>query len=174
MPPEPPAEAELRRQLAELHADCYGWALACCGRDRAHAEDALQRAYLRILEGRARFRGTSSFRTFVFGVIRMTAREERRGWLRLLPMATSPDSLADTAPLPDAAACAAERRTRLVKALAQLSARQRETLELVFYHDMTIAEAAAVMDVRIGSARTHYERGKARLRALLPEEFRNG
>ena len=135
---------------------------------------ALQRAYLRILEGRARFRGTASFRTFVFGVIRMTAREERRGWLRLLPMATSPDSLADTAPLPDAAACAAERRTRLVKALAQLSARQRETLELVFYHDMTIAEAAAVMAVRIGSARTHYERGKARLRALLPEEFRNG
>ena len=174
MPPEPPAEAELRRQLAELHADCYGWALACCGRDRARGEDALQRAYLRILEGRARFRGTASFRTFVFGVIRMTAREERRGWLRLLPMATSPDSLADTAPLPDAAACAAERRTRLVKALAQLSARQRETLELVFYHDMTIAEAAAVMAVRIGSARTHYERGKARLRALLPEEFRNG
>lgn len=168
----PFAEPDPRAALAALHPDCWGWALACCGRDRQHAQDALQHAYLRILDGRARFRGASSFRTFVFGVIRMTAREEQRSVRKQQTHATSLLAhLVDTAPLPDAAAAAAEQRDRLVGALAQLSIRQREVIELVFYHDMTIGEAAVVMHVRIGSARTHYERGKARLRALLMEEL---
>lgn len=172
MPSQPAAPTDLRSALAALHPDCFGWALACCGRDRPQAEDVLQRAYVRILDGRARFRATSSFRTFVFGVIRMIAREERRAIHKLRLLTTSPDSdIVDTSPLPDAAAVAAEQRERLLHALARLSVRQREVLELVFYHDMTIEEAAAVMHVRVGSARTHYERGKARLRVLLPEEL---
>jgi len=164
------SEADLRDRLAALHPDCYGWALACCGRDRSDAEDVLQRAYVKILDGRARFRGSSSLRTFVFGVIRMTAREDQRR-VRLFANSTSPGSdRADQRPLPDAAAFEGERREQLLHALTLLSARQREVLELVFYHEMTIAEAAVVMNVRMGSARTHYERGKARLRALLPQE----
>lgn len=167
-----PADFDLHAALAALHADSYGWALACCGRDRAEAEDALQRAYLRILEGRARFKGSAQFRTFVFGVIRMTAREERRGWRLHLFNATSPGrDLVDPEPAPDTETFTRERRTQLLNSLAQLSVRQREVVELVFYHEMTIEEAAAVMHVRIGSARTHYERAKTRLRALLPREI---
>ena len=42
------------------------------------AEDVLQTSYLKILDGRARFGGRSSFKTFLFGVIRHTAAEDRR------------------------------------------------------------------------------------------------
>ena len=162
---------DLRADLADLHADSYGWALACCGRDPEQAQEVLQRAYVRILDGRARFRGTASFKTFVFGVIRMVAREERRSTSELSLATSSTHEPVDAAPLPDAEAAAEEQRIRLLKALANLSARQREILELVFYHEMTIEDAAHVMGVGIGSARTHYERGKARLRTLLGVEM---
>src|ERR1700704_2767555 len=76
-------EVELKRQLERAHADCFGWAMACCGRDRDDAEEGLQTVYLTVLDGRARYDGRSTFRTWLFGVIRRTAASERRkAWLR--------------------------------------------------------------------------------------------
>ena len=59
----------LKEELARRHPDAWGWALSCCHADPSQAEDVLQDAYLRVLEGRARFRGRSAFRTWLFGVI---------------------------------------------------------------------------------------------------------
>ena len=63
-----------------------------------------------------------------------------------------------------------ELQRRFRQALAELPKRQRETLHLVFYQDLSVAEAAEVMNISIGSARRHYERGKKRLRESLDRE----
>ncbi|MDQ6770344.1 MAG: sigma-70 family RNA polymerase sigma factor, partial [Gemmatimonadota bacterium] len=160
-------DVELRLQLERVHADCFGWAMACCGRDRDDAEEVLQTVYLSVLNGRARYDARSSFRTWLFGVIRRTAASERRkAWLRGLLLKR--DSFADDAFVaPDDGVELDARRDGLRHALTQLSARQREVLQLVFYHDMTVEEAAGVMRVSVGSARTHYARGKVNMVLML-------
>jgi RNA polymerase sigma factor (sigma-70 family) len=65
---------------------------------------------------------------------------------------------------------AEERGARVRRALGTLPARQREVLDLVFFHEMTVEQAAEVMEVSTGTARTHYHRGKLRLLELLGSE----
>jgi len=161
----------LELEPVRLHPAAFGWAIACCPGDRAAAEDALQASYLKILDGRARFAGRASFRTWLFAVVRNTAAELRRraAWRRLLPLAAlgdPPDGRPDAATV----LARADGTRRLVAALATLPRRQREVLHLVFYQDLTITEAADVAGVSLGTARTHYERGKAALRKLLKED----
>ncbi|MBT8398149.1 MAG: RNA polymerase sigma factor [Gemmatimonadetes bacterium] len=163
---------ELEAQLESLHEESFGWALSCCGHDETEAEDVLQTTYLKIITGKARFGGRSSLKTWVFGVIRRTAQEvSRRAQAerkRVLHLVT--DDLEDhRAGSADQDLDKARAAERLTSAMGKLSDRQREVLHLVFYQDLSISEAADVMGVSLGSARTHYERGKERLRSLLGE-----
>jgi len=160
---------DLKREIGDVHPAAFGWALVCCAGDRALAEDVLQTAYLKILDGRARFDGRSSFRTWLFGVVRRTAAEARRRerfgrWLSLAGLSAV---LGDGKPDSATALVRSEESRRVELALARLPPRQREALHLVFYQDLTISEAAQVLGVSLGTARTHYERGKAGLRRLL-------
>jgi RNA polymerase sigma-70 factor (ECF subfamily) len=159
--------AELERELRAHHLASFGWALSCCRDDPQTAEDVLHESYLRVLDGRARFRGESTFRTWLLGVIRQVARAlRRRAALRAVLLlrfgAPQPE------PLPDAAAPEAALRA----ALRRLPERQREVLVLVFYQDLSIAEAATALGIALGTALAHYERGKAALRAALAAEER--
>lgn len=170
---------ELEELLARLHEDSFGWALSCCGWSDADAEDVLQTTYVKVISGRARFGGSSTFRTWLFGVIRHTAREHGRRARshveRAERLAREPVAAGPVVPRPDEAYARSERSERLLAALDQLPARQREVLHLVFYQDLTIREAAEVMEVSLGSARVHYERGKKRLRSVLsPEDMGGG
>ena len=164
------ARAEMESELERHHADSFAWAMACCGRDRAVAEDVLQTSYLKVLDGRAVFASRSSFKTWLFGVIRRTAAEHRR-WRALQRFRFA--SLTEHAdPSPDAATAMgrSESVAGLIAALGTLTVRQRQLVHLVFYQDLTIGEAAGVLGISIGTARTHYERAKARLRELLTLE----
>ena len=160
----------LEHELESFHASSFGWALVCCGWNREDAEEALQASYLKAIDGRARFNGHSSTRTWFFGVVKHTAAEKRRyravrglalrRWFHDRPV-TSP------VPTPETLTSDAEAQRCLRRLLALLSRRQRELLHLVFYQELTVEEAGSVLHISVGTARTHYERGKARLRELL-------
>lgn len=146
--------------------------MACCGQDQTLAEDVLQTTYLKVLEGRARFSGRAAFRTWLFTVIRNTACDAtRRQRLRRLLFvnrrgAVESFSGADAGVEIDRS----RQRVRFRELLARLPQRQREVIHLVFYHDLTLRESAEVMGVSLGSARTHYARGKQRLRRWLEDQ----
>lgn len=171
-----PQIADLEHELERLHPASFAWSLACCSGHRQQAEDALQAAYLEVLTGRARFDGRSSLKTWLFSVIRRTAAGRRRrqalrrrlleGWWRRLPEPVS----ATEEPGPEKRFERGESAERVRRGLTALSGRQRQVLELVFYQDLTVEEASEVLGVSLGTARTHYARGKAALLATLTEE----
>lgn len=155
---------ELEGRLAQEHAAAFGWALHCCRGSYEEALDVLQSVYLAVLEGRAKFGGRSSFRTWLFSVIRRAAWKRR--WLNLRFLRWAQDGAPPEAacgPAAEGTVYRQELRERILSLLARLSPRQRELLHLVFYQDLTIEEAAEVLGISVGSARTHYERGKLRL-----------
>ena len=164
--------SELRSRLESHQRESYGWALCCCSRDPAEAENVLQAVYLKILEGKARFDGRAAFKTWLFSVIRKTAADERRRkffrGLKLTVYARGAGRGRRGEDL-DEAIYRSELCDLFRRAFAALPRRQAEVLQLVFYHGLSLREAAEVMCASVGSARTHYERGKTRLRRLLTE-----
>jgi RNA polymerase sigma-70 factor (ECF subfamily) len=162
-------DTPLRQRLEAAHFDARAWAVHCCHGQPDEADDLLHFVYLAILEGKARYNGASTFRTWLFAVIRRSAAgQRRRQWLHgmLLQRHAREKDVVDR-PGVEAEVERTDESRRLRALLLRLSPRQREVIVLVFYHDLSVEEAAVVMRTSVGSARTHYARGKDRLAAML-------
>ena len=151
----------LEQLLKDHHTDAFMWARQCCKYNSEDAREVLQIVYLKIFEGKAVYRGKSAFKTWLFSVIRFSAidmmKKERsyESLEHLTLVHEQPEEL---------------EQPNYKRLLAKLSDRQHQVLLLSFYHDMTLAEIAEVIDVHIGTVRTHYERGKEALRTLIQQE----
>jgi RNA polymerase sigma-70 factor, ECF subfamily len=162
-------EPELHNSLVALHSASFAWAVSCC-HDRELAEEVLQSVYVKLLDAHSPYKEGSSFRTWLFAVIRNAARDHqrKRWWSRVLRLEL--DALAE---LVDSASTDhstddQEDELAIVRAaLGKLPDRQRQVAHLVFYEDLTIEEAAKVMGVTLGAARQHYARAKKSLRNSL-------
>jgi RNA polymerase sigma factor (sigma-70 family) len=167
-------------ELRALHQEVFRWALYCTDFNRDLAKDAVQQTYLKIVEGTAYFGGKSSLKTWLFGVVRLTARELRRGQERYIVGATHesdelPDEIEE---LPEETFAELDwdyvDAEAVERALTELSLLQREIVYLVFYRDMPLSEIALVFDVSIGTVRKQYHRAKARLAELLKSGEEDG
>ncbi|NVJ85053.1 MAG: RNA polymerase sigma factor [Algoriphagus sp.] len=149
---------QLENILKEFHRDAYLWARQCCGFEDDLAKDVLQQSYLKILEGKATLRYPEKVKSWLFSIIRFTAIDELRKngkWVSLEENYDSPEVEE------------LNQETDFQKLLMKLSPMQREVLLMVFYHEMTIAQAAEILQIGLGTARTHYERGKKKLKELI-------
>jgi len=109
-------------------------------------------------------------------VIRKTAASERRkNFLRKLLLNAGAERIPKPQRTedPDVALERSETHARFRHALEQLPARQRQTLHLVFYEDLSLQETAETIGISVGAVRKHYGRAKASLRDLLLESESN-
>ena len=163
----------LEEEIERLHPASFAWAMACCRWSHSDAEEVLQMAYCKVLDGRARYGGRATVKTWLFGVIRNTAADHRRRRFLdtlLLQRWIARRETTPSRPLTDELLAQEQQRALVLRRLGRLARRQREVLELVFYQGMTIEESAEVMGVTVGSARVHYDRGKRRILEELREE----
>lgn len=161
--------------LEMLHGDAFGWAKSCCNYQKEEAKEVVQIAYMRILSGKAQFKiQQASLKTWLFGVIFNIAREQRkknkRNQIGFFDHFNLKNENSDNLPQnSEEIAFDQEQNKEIYQAIKSLSQRQQEIIELVFYRDLTIEEAAQVTHLSVGTARTHYARAKSELSKILKD-----
>jgi RNA polymerase sigma-70 factor (ECF subfamily) len=132
--------------------------------DRALAEELLQDVMLAVWQGAAHFRAESQVYTWMLAIARkraITARQKRQ-----IPAVPLSDNAAASTPGPLETLVRQDEREAMRTALDALPPGQRETLELIFYHDLSGPEAAAVLGVAPGTIKSRLSRAKTLLLRL--------
>ncbi|MDX5340368.1 MAG: RNA polymerase sigma factor [Cyclobacteriaceae bacterium] len=155
--------SQLETFLRQHHREAFLWARQCCGFDGELAKDVMQQVYLKVLEGKAKMKTESHPKTWVFSVIRFTALDELRKKGKWMEVEIE-ENMVWEVEIEEA-----ESHEDLIKRLPKM---QQEVLLMVFYHDMTLEEAAKVLQLHIGTVRTHYDRGKKKLKEWIEAKNR--
>ena len=163
------------RELVVLHQDrAYGLALRIT-RSPADAEEVAQDAFVRAWLALARFRGESSFATWLHRIVarraldRLSQLKARRGREVEVDEAESlPDPVAPRPAAGDLGA--ATRGRRLERLVMELPAAQRMAVTLYYYEDKSVEQVATILGMPENTVKTHLSRARTALRAALEQD----
>ena len=131
-------------------------------RDRGMAEDAVQETFLKAYRAADVFRGQCSEKTWLMRIAMNTCRDmRRRAWFRYMDRRITPEEL------PEAAVPFTPRDDSLTRAIMALPQKEKETLLLYYYHDMTVTEIGESLQLSVSAVSNRLKRGRERLKALL-------
>jgi RNA polymerase sigma factor (sigma-70 family) len=130
----------------------------------ADADELSQRTFMACIGARDRFRGGSTFRTYLFAI----ARNQLYTFLRRLPRAEHVDfeqtSIADLMPSLGSQLGRARDVERLRLALVSLPAEQQLLLELHYWHELDADALGEVFEATAGAIRVRLLRARRALR----------
>ena len=166
-------------QLMRRHEGrMYSVAIRMCG-NREDAQDCVQDAMLRIYRALDRFKGQSSFSTWVYRITMNTCLDELRR--RKVRASTSLDTLlesgwspTDESDTPERHAIDSERRRALSSAIQSLPEDMRSAIVLREMQGLSYEEISDVLSVNVGTIKSRISRGREKLRQLIsgqPELF---
>lgn len=129
--------------------------------NRETAEDVLVEVFSAVWKSSGNFKGRSRVRTWVFGIARNLAYNELR---KKRPQGNDPldNTLKDTNS--GKAVKRFENRQFIQTALLKLSAKHREILDLVFFHEATYAEISELLKIPENTVKTRVYYAKAALK----------
>ena len=146
----------MRRYFANVYAFFHA-------RIPEHAEDLAQRTFLACAEQRQAYRGSGSFRAFVFGIARKQMLKHfeksdivRRASVRQLP----PTGL----PSPTGIVVEKEQQRLLLRALVRLPVDTQVLLQLHYWERLSTEEIATVMQIGRSAVKVRLHRARERLR----------
>jgi RNA polymerase sigma-70 factor (ECF subfamily) len=139
-------------------------------RDPQEAEDLAQEAFLRAWRGMDGFRGDSKFTTWLYRIVtnlcynrlpklRRQLEETDAEGLEAYPSPSAPD--------PPALVEAAERRAFLHRQIASLPEKYRLVITLFYLQELSYEEIAGVLDLPLGTVKTHLFRARERLQRQI-------
>jgi RNA polymerase sigma factor (sigma-70 family) len=133
-------------------------------------DDVVQEAFVKAFRHLARFRDGEPFGPWLLRIVanetrNLTRSRRRRAALTLRLATAHPDGAAADGPV--AEVLAAERRARLLAAVNELPARERQVLVCRYFLDLSEAETAQVLAWPLGSVKSRTFRALNRLRGLF-------
>lgn len=133
------------------------------------AEDVTQEVFLRIAQGRRRWRARARFRTLLYQITLNTCREIRRRRAKESDLA--PAETEDRLPVVDVPD---PRLSDLAGSLAALSDRQREVVVLRYFEGCSTRETARILGCREGTVKSHLHRALDAMRQVLDADSGTG
>ncbi len=130
------------------------------------AEDVAQRAVVKALSKLDTFRGEASFRSWLHRIAVNVALNHVRDHRREVPGAIDEADLI-TNTLGTARLVAREAKEKLLRAVEDLPDKQRASVELRLYQELTFAEVGERLGISEDSAKANYHHAMKRLRSVL-------
>ncbi|HXK09004.1 MAG TPA: sigma-70 family RNA polymerase sigma factor [Vicinamibacteria bacterium] len=151
------------RYQRDVYRLCYRYV-----NNHEDANDLAQEVFLKAWRAIGRFRGESAFSTWLYRIAVNACLNFRA--LRRPATQDLPEALAD--PVPGAAARveSADEARRVREAVRRLPEKQRATLILKIYHELTHEEVAAVLGSTVGTVKANLFHALGNLRRLMAEE----
>ena len=155
------ADVEAFTALVQLHDDrLRAYAYRLLAGDHALMEDSLQDAYVKAFRGVTRFRGESSFGTWLHRIVHNCCVDElRRRREQVGPV--------DDRPADGDHADSTVDGIEVAAALDQIPVHHRAVLILVDAHGFGYAEAAEVLAIPVGTVRSRLARARTAFRKAL-------
>lgn len=177
-----PTDGELARQVAEGDRHAAGilvqryqimvrsFLIRLCGRDDV-ADDLAQDTFMRMLHYADRYDPSYPMKTWLLTIARrLWINHLRRSKVRKTQDVLT-DPVTDQKDDPAAAATRKDRlnvtRQMLDDAMQYLSAPQRTAVTLFHQQEMSMTDMAKVMDMPVGTVKSHLHRARATLRRVL-------
>ena len=135
------------------------------------ADDLTQQTFLGVVRGKERFRGQSSFRTYLFTIARnrlYTFYRDRNRSNKVIEVGEK--SAADLgAASPTGLIAQREEQKLLLKALRHLPLDMQVALELHYWEGMTVREIADITETPEGTIKRRLQRARSKLDELIAE-----
>jgi RNA polymerase sigma-70 factor, ECF subfamily len=146
----------------------YRWVLGFVS-DETLAEDLLSEVFLEVWLRANRFEGRSSVSTWLMSIARFKALSALRRRANLELNEEIEIGVADPADDPEAALQVKLRGMLLRRALSRLSPQHREIIDLVYYHEKSIAECVEILGIPAATVKTRMFYARKKLAELLKD-----
>jgi len=147
----------------------YRWLLGFVSNDETLAEDLLNEVFFDVWRQADRFEGRSSVSTWLMSIARFKALSARRRQVDLELNEEVEIGLADPADDPEAALQVKLRGMLLRRALSRLSSEHRKIIDLVYYHEKSIAECAEILGIPAATVKTRMFYARKKLAEVLKD-----
>jgi RNA polymerase sigma-70 factor, ECF subfamily len=154
--------------LVERHRDrAFGLALRIL-RSRPDAEDAAQEAFVRAWQALPRFRGESSFSTWLYRIVARQSFDRLQTLKRRRERETVIEAAVDRAAGESASDEAAWRARQVERLIDRLSPVQRAVVTLFYFQDRSVEQVAEALAMPENTVKTHLSRARAEMRQGWP------